>query len=60
VTTKPALRQTIYRAYQRLLNAQGPYYPLIQPTQVFVSTKDLKGAVYNAVYDTNINQISPA
>jgi peptide/nickel transport system substrate-binding protein len=60
VTTKPAVRQTLYRAYQRLLNAQGPYYPLIQPTQVYVSTKDLKGAVYNSVYDTNINEISPA
>ncbi len=60
VTTKPGARTTIYRAYQRMLNAQGPYFPLIQPTQVFVSTKDLKGAVYNSVYDTNINQISPA
>jgi peptide/nickel transport system substrate-binding protein len=60
VTTKPVARTAIYRSYQRLLNAQGPYFPLIQPTQVYVSTKDLKGAVYNSVYDTNINQISPA
>jgi peptide/nickel transport system substrate-binding protein len=60
VTTRPGPRKTVYQAYQRLLNAQGPYYPLIQPTQVFVSTKDLKGAVYNSVYDTNVNEISPA
>ena len=52
VTTKPAARKTIYQQYQRLLNQSGPYFPLIQPTQVFVSTKDLKGAVYNAEYDT--------
>ena len=51
MTTKPAARKTIYQQYQRLLNQSGPYFPLIQPTQVFVSTKDLKGAVYNAVYD---------
>jgi peptide/nickel transport system substrate-binding protein len=60
VTTATAARQSIYRNYQQLLNQSGPYFPLIQPTQVFVSTKDLKGAVYNAEYDTNITQISPA
>ena len=60
VTTASGTRQTIYRQYQQLLNQSGPYFPLIQPTQVFVSTKDLKGAVYNAEYDTNITQISPA
>ncbi len=45
---------------RQLLNQSGPYFPLIQPTQVFVSTKDLTGAVYNAEYDTDITQISPA
>jgi peptide/nickel transport system substrate-binding protein len=60
VTTKPAARKTIYQQYQRLLNQSGPYFPLIQPTQVFVSTKDLHGAVYNATYDVNITQITPA
>ena len=60
VATKANVRQGIYRAYQRLLNQSGPYFPLIQPTQVFVSTKDLMGAVYNAEYDTNITQIAPA
>ncbi len=44
---------------QQLLNASGPYFPLIQPTQVFVSTKDLMGAVYNAEYDVDVSQISP-
>ncbi len=60
VTTQTAARKSVYEHYQTLLNQSGPYFPLIQPTQVFVSTKDLKGAVYNAEYDTNITQISPA
>jgi peptide/nickel transport system substrate-binding protein len=60
VTTAQGARKTIYQQYQRLLNQSSPFFPLIQPTQVFVSTKDLKGAVYNAEYDTNITQISPA
>ena len=60
VTTNTAARKAIYQNFQRLLNAGGPFFPLIQPTQVFVATKDLKGAVYNAEYDTNITQITPA
>ena len=60
VTTAASQRQSLYRNYQVLLNQTGPYFPLIQPTQVFVSTKDLMGAVYNAEYDTNITEISPA
>jgi peptide/nickel transport system substrate-binding protein len=60
VTTKPAARKGIYQQIQRLLNQSGPFYPLIQPTQVFVSTKDLRGAVYNAEYDVDVSQITPA
>ncbi len=60
VTTQPSARQAIYRQIQILLNQTGPYFPLVQPTQAFVSTKDLVGAAYNSVYDTNITQISPA
>ena len=50
----------LYRQSRRCSTRSGPFFPLIQPTQVFVSTKDLKGAVYNAEYDTDITQISPA
>jgi peptide/nickel transport system substrate-binding protein len=59
VTTAPAARKSVYQQIQRLLNQSGPYFPLIQPTQVFVSTKDLKGAVYNAEYDVDVSQITP-
>jgi hypothetical protein len=29
-------RQMVYRQIQRRLNAVGPLFPLLQPTQVFV------------------------
>ena len=60
MTTAPAARAAVYRSIQRLLNQSGPFFPLIQPTQVFVSTKDLKGAVYNSVYTVDVTQVSPA
>jgi peptide/nickel transport system substrate-binding protein len=60
VTTAPAPRAVVYRSIQRLLNQSGPFFPLIQPTQVFVSTKDLRGAVYNSVYTVDVSQVSPA
>ena len=60
VTTKPGARAVVYRSIQRLLNRSGPFFPLIQPTQVFVKTKDLRGAVYNSVYTVDVAQVSPA
>jgi peptide/nickel transport system substrate-binding protein len=57
-TTAPAARAVVYRSIQRLLNQSGPFFPLIQPTQVFVATKDLKGAVYNSVYTVDTLQVS--
>ena len=48
------------RKFQKELNARGPYYPLMQPTQVFVTTADLKNAVFNAVYQVDITRVSPA
>jgi peptide/nickel transport system substrate-binding protein len=59
VTSKEAARQTVYRQIQRRLNAVGPYIPLLQPVQVFVSTKDLKGAVFNAQYQVDVTQVAP-
>ena len=59
VAVRSAAQQTIYRQIQRRLNQIGPYFPLIQPTQVFVSTKDLKNAVFNAQYQVDVTQVSP-
>ena len=60
VTTAPAARAAVYRSIQRLLNQGSPFFPLIQPTQVFVSTKDLRGAIYNSVYTVDTLHVSPA
>jgi peptide/nickel transport system substrate-binding protein len=59
VTTKAAARQTLYRQIQRRLNTVGPFIPLMQPVQVFVATKDLKNAVFNAVYQLDVTQTAP-
>ena len=59
VTTAPAARQVIYRQIQLQLNQRGPFFPLIQPTQVFVATTDLKNAVFNATYSVDVTQVAP-
>jgi peptide/nickel transport system substrate-binding protein len=59
VTTNAVQRKTIYQQIQRDLNASGPYFPLMQPTQVFVTTADLKNAVFNAEYQIDVTQVSP-
>ncbi len=59
VTTSPTVRKSLYQQFQRELNERGPYFPLIQPTQVFVSTTDLRNAVYNATYSVDVTQLSP-
>jgi peptide/nickel transport system substrate-binding protein len=59
VTTGATARTTLYRQIQRRLNATGPFFPLIQPTQVFVSTTDLRNANFHAVYQIDVTQVSP-
>jgi peptide/nickel transport system substrate-binding protein len=59
VTTSPTARKGLYQEYQRELNQRGPYFPLMQPTQVFVSTIDLRNAVYNATYSVDVTQLAP-
>ena len=54
-----AARKTIYQQIQNQLNQRGPFFPLMQPTQVFVSTSDLKNAVYNATYSDRRHAVSP-
>jgi peptide/nickel transport system substrate-binding protein len=58
VTTNAKARQALYQQIQQKLNADGPFFPLIQPTQVFVATTDLKGAVFNPVYQIDVTQVS--
>jgi peptide/nickel transport system substrate-binding protein len=59
VTTDAKKRTALFQQFQRQLNASGPYFPLMQPTQVFVATSDLKNAVYNAVYSVDVTKVAP-
>jgi peptide/nickel transport system substrate-binding protein len=59
VTTSNAVRAPLYRQIQTRLNQSGPYFPLIQPTQVFAATSDLKGAVFNAQYQLDVRAPTP-
>ena len=60
VTTSDAARAPIYRQIQQRLNQTGPYFPLIQPTQVFAATSDLRGAVFNPLYSIDVRLPRPA
>jgi peptide/nickel transport system substrate-binding protein len=59
VTTDAKARTALFQKFQRQLNVSGPYFPLMQPTQVFVATSDLKNAVYNSVYSIDITKVAP-
>jgi peptide/nickel transport system substrate-binding protein len=59
VTTNDAAREKLYQLIQLRLNAYGPFFPLLQPTQVFVSTNDLTNAKFNAVYSIDVTQVKP-
>jgi peptide/nickel transport system substrate-binding protein len=60
VTTSDRVRAPIYRQIQNRLNQTGPYFPLIQPTQVFAATSDLQGAVFNPLYSIDVRAPRPA
>ena len=60
VTTSDPARAPIYQQIQRRLNQTGPYFPLIQPTQVFAATSDLRGAVFNPLYSIDVRLPRPA
>ena len=58
VTTKEAARTKLYRQIQTRLNSVGPYFPLLQPVQVFVATRDLRNAVFNPVYQVDVTALA--
>jgi peptide/nickel transport system substrate-binding protein len=59
IATDTGKREKLFQLFQRQLNASGPYFPLMQPTQVFVATSDLRNAVYNAVYSVDVTKVVP-
>ena len=59
-TLGTAARAEIFRRLQIELNRDGPFFPLIQPTQVFVTTRDITGARFNLVYQLDITLTAPS
>jgi peptide/nickel transport system substrate-binding protein len=49
-TASPAKRAGMFHQIQNTLNASGPIFPLIQPGQVVVSSKNLTNVPFNALY----------
>jgi peptide/nickel transport system substrate-binding protein len=56
--TTPALRRTLYQQIQLDINADGPFVPLVQPTQVYVATSDLAVGT-TPLNGLDITQVSP-
>ncbi|MGH3002381.1 MAG: ABC transporter substrate-binding protein [Gaiellaceae bacterium] len=50
VTSSSATRKVLYHSIQQDMNAQGPFYPLIQPGQVVAASKNLTHATFNVLY----------
>jgi peptide/nickel transport system substrate-binding protein len=56
-TTSDRARAPLYQQLQRRLHQVGPYFPLIQPTQTFAATRDLRNAVFNPLYSINVREV---
>jgi len=60
VTTEPGARRALYEQIQREMNVRSPLFPLIQPSQVFVTTTDITGAVFSGAYGVDVTRVSPS
>jgi peptide/nickel transport system substrate-binding protein len=49
-TASPGTRAADFRKIQQMLNAKGPFYPLVQPGQVVAASKNLTKTTFNVVY----------
>jgi len=52
-------RAALFREIQLRLNRDGPYFPLIEPAQVFVTTRDVAHASFNLVYQIDVTRTAP-
>jgi peptide/nickel transport system substrate-binding protein len=56
-TADRAVRGRLFQQLQQQLNERGPFFPLFQPSQVVVSSKNLTGVVYNPTYQIDLSAI---
>jgi len=57
-TTDNKARGQLFQQIQNQLNTDGPFFPLIQPGQVVVATKGVKGADYNPTWTIDVSGVS--
>lgn len=55
--TVPKDRTKLYTTIQTQLNQRGPFFPLFQPGQVIVSSKNLSGVVFNVQYVIDVSAV---
>lgn len=51
-------RAAAYQAFQKDVNVEGPFIPLIQPAQIVVTSSELNNVVINPVTTTEFATIS--
>jgi len=56
-TTDNNTRKQLFQQIQTQLNAEGPFFPLIQPGQVVVATKGVTGADYNPTWTLDVSGV---
>ena len=56
-TANPVVRGKLFQQIQTQLNQRGPFYPLFQPGQVVVSSKNLTNVIYNAQFQIDLSVI---
>jgi len=53
-------RVSLFEDALRQVNQSGPWYPLLNPPQVFVSTSDVQPAKYSPIWIMDLADIRPA
>ncbi len=56
-TTNDVKRAALYRQIQLKLNHDGPFFPLFQPSQAVVASKNLTHAVLNFTWVVDVRSI---
>jgi peptide/nickel transport system substrate-binding protein len=57
---EPAERAARYQEFQRVLNAGGPFIPLVQPATNVVTAKSVTGAAYNPIWTLDLGSVGVA
>jgi len=60
VESDPAKRNDLYAAWQKAVNAEGPFIPLFQPATTVVLAKTLEPLPFNAMWTVDLGAAKPA